>query len=1029
MKKLVQTLFMLCLTVPVMAQSKLYPQLFDLQDVELTEGPLRHAMLLNDSVLLQYSAGRLMQPFEKQAGITESGAAYKNWSGGIGSGLDGHVGGHYLSALAMGYAACPDAALKAALKERLDWCLGRLKEAQDKWDTHANAAMHGYVGGVPESENVWTGYARGNFEKYNRSWVAFYNVHKVFAGLRDAWLYADSEEARQMFLKLCDWGVNLIAGLTDAQVEQTLNIEHGGMNEMMADAYQMTGNEKYLTAAKRYSHKWLLNGMAQKKAATINNVHANTQVPKVIGFERVYQAAALSGGAAQGVGDYKTAARFFWDDVTGNRTIAVGGNSVNEWFPASTEYERFTTSIEGVETCNSYNMLKLSEALFADEHASKYADFYEGTMMNHIHSAQHPVTGGYVYFTSARPQHYRVYSQVDEAMWCCVGSGMENHTKYGQFIYTHHGDSLWVNLFVPSKLNWREKGVALTQQTKFPYTEATWLTVDKGGRFTLLVRQPAWVADGFYVAVNGTKVATAATDKGYVAITRDWKAGDHVQVHLPMQVTVEPLNYFDRYVAFKYGPILLGAKTGTDGLTGLFADDSRMGHVASGQQKDLYTAPLLIGSRSELAAAVEPVDKDALKFRINGYYNDPKFSDLQLQPFNTIHESRYMMYWMNVEGREWEEIRDMLQHREDSVQAIEARTIDYVIAGTQQSESDHFMQQENSNFGSYNGEYYRDGQGWFSYEMQTGEQADSVTLMVRYWGGDRNRTFDILIDGQLLTTVTLRGGRSEFVNAEYLIPAAMLAGKQKVTVKFAARNGSTAGGVYYVRICKQAPVVRQHEPYVFNAKDYEIGDGGRTSAVTYNEAANTFTMTMKTSEPNNISVQMKRSASGRYGILPSQHLMVVRGTQLRKGSGMSYLWWLNGDNRGTQVAPDWEIDDTNGALLVVWDLRNSDLTANMDFTTLQEITIGHFDAAFVNCFGLTSSAADRKSTITDIGYYSPQEAVDRYPALSAALGLQPSSIHAVSVTPTKAVYNLQGQRLKTPSRSGIYIVNGRKQVY
>lgn len=792
MKKLISAIAVAALwlsaSTAVQAQSRLYPQLFDLGDVEITGGPFLHAQKLNCQTLLQYDLGRLMQPYEKQAGLKESGKAFDNWGGD--RGLDGHVGGHYLSALAISYASCRDETVKTRLKQRLDSFVVRLKECQQAWDKNDNAVMHGYCGGVPHSYDVWSTLAVGNMDEYWKSWVPFYNIHKTYAGLRDAWVYAGNETAREVFLKFCDWGIGLIANLTDDQVQGVLGNEHGGINEMFADAYQMTGEKKYLDASKRYAHKWLLNGMSSRQASTIDNVHANTQVPKVIGFERTWQQDHTT--------IYGTAARFFWNNVVNQRTIAIGGNSIGEWFPAQSEYGNFITSREGVETCNTNNMMKLTEDLFADDHNSKYPDFYERAMLNHILSSQNPVTGGYVYFTPERPQHYRVYSQVNQAMWCCVGTGMENHGKYAEFAYTHTGDSLYVNLFLPTILQWRDMGVKLTQQTSFPYAQSSKITISGNGTFTVFVRHPFW-ADGFKVTVNGEEV-TGTESKGFLPVRRQWSDGDVIEISLPMKVRVEPLKNYTDYVAFMYGPVLLGAKTGTDHLDGLFADDSRMGHVASGMLKDLYSAPLLIGSRSDLASAVEMTDSAKLQFRINGYYSDPQWKDLVLEPFANIHEARYMMYWLNVDGEKWQSIKDELEAKEAEAQLLDARTIDYVNTGTQQSESDHYMQQSSSGSGVYNGEYYRDGQQ-FSYQLQTKGKTDGVTLMCRYWGGDSgNREFDIKVDGTVIATEKLEGGASDFVNKEYSIPTQLLTGKTNVRVEFQAKSGNVAGGVYYLRL-------------------------------------------------------------------------------------------------------------------------------------------------------------------------------------------------------------------------------------
>jgi DUF1680 family protein len=293
----------------------------------------------------------------------------------------------------------------------------------------------------------------------------------MYAGLRDAWLYTGNKEAKAIFLKFCDWGMEVTAGLSDEQMQQMLDTEHGGMNEIFADAYQITKDKKYLTVAKRFSHKMLLDPMA-KGIDNLDNKHANTQVPKAIGFERI--------GELANDKQYKNAGSFFWETVTTNRTLAFGGNSRREFFPSKAASIDFVNDVEGPESCNTYNMLKLTEDLFRVKPEAKYIDFYERALYNHILSTQNPEHGGYVYFTPARPRHYRVYSAPNEAMWCCVGSGMENHGKYNEFIYTHQNDSLFVNLFIASQLNWKEKGIKLKQETNFPDEAQSKLTVTEG---------------------------------------------------------------------------------------------------------------------------------------------------------------------------------------------------------------------------------------------------------------------------------------------------------------------------------------------------------------------------------------------------------------------------------------------------------------------------------------------------------------------------------------------------------------------
>ena len=471
MKKYILLSILLCQTCFLAhAQDRLYSDEFPLGDVTLLDGPLKKARDLNIRTLLQYDCDRLLAPYRKEAGLQPKAKAYPNWDG-----LDGHVGGHYLTAMAINAATGND-----ECRKRMEYMISELQECAD-----ANVRNHptwgkGYVGGMPGSDKLWSTFKQGNFSTYFGSWAPFYNLHKMYAGLRDAWVYCGNEQARKLFLGFCDWAIDLTAQLSDQQMEQMLGNEHGGMNEVLADAYAMTGEQKYLDVACRFSHRRLLTPMSQRQDC-LDNMHANTQVPKVVGFERI---AELGGNET-----YHDASIFFWDIVTGERSLAFGGNSRREHFPSKEACTDFINDIDGPETCNTNNMLKLTEDLHRHNPEARFADYYELATFNHILSSQHPQHGGYVYFTPARPRHYRNYSAPNEAMWCCVGTGMENHGKYGQFIYTKVNDALYVNLFVSSELNWREKGMTLRQETQFPYGESSRITITGGkGQFPILVR-------------------------------------------------------------------------------------------------------------------------------------------------------------------------------------------------------------------------------------------------------------------------------------------------------------------------------------------------------------------------------------------------------------------------------------------------------------------------------------------------------------------------------------------------------------
>ncbi len=790
MKRTLVTMLMTAAVVAGHAQEKLYADEFPLGDVTLLDGPLKRARDLNIKTLLQYDCDRLLAPYLKEAGLTPKGQSYRNWDG-----LDGHVGGHYLTAMAINAATG-----SKECEERMNYFISELQRCAD-----ANAKNHpdwgkGYVGGVPGSDRVWGGFKKGNFGAYYGAWVPFYNIHKMYAGLRDAWLYCGNEQARQLFLGFCDWAIDLTAELTDAQVEHALDTEHGGMNEVLADAYAMTGERKYLDAAKRFSHRRLLTPLSQRRDC-LDNMHANTQVPKVIGFERI---AELAGDEA-----YHNAGAFFWDIVTGERSLAFGGNSRREHFPSREACQDFVQDIDGPETCNTNNMLKLTEDLHRRNPEARYADYYELATFNHILSSQHPEHGGYVYFTSARPRHYRNYSAPNEAMWCCVGTGMENHGKYGQFIYTHVGDALFVNLFVSSELNWREKGLTLKQETAFPYAETSKITITKGkGKFALQVRYPGWVSPGqFSVKVNGQPVSIITGPSSYVTIDRQWKKGDVVEVSFPMHNSVKYLPNLTQYVALMHGPIMLAMKTGTEDLAMLIADDSRFGQLAVGKKLPIDQAPILINNDIEsIANQLQPVAGKPLHFTLTTKMVNEIRNELM--PFFELHDSRYMMYWLALSEDNYQGYLDNLAKQEQERQELEARTTDKVQPGEQQPESDHFMETDHSFTGNTNDVFFRDARNgnYFSYLMQTVGNTD-LALRLQYWGvGEwKSHEFDILVDDQLVTSVNNTGKYriSKFVYETYDIPAELLKGKKQVRVKFVAKPGKQIGEIYGVRLIKR----------------------------------------------------------------------------------------------------------------------------------------------------------------------------------------------------------------------------------
>jgi DUF1680 family protein len=612
------------------AQDRLYPNEFPLGDVKLLDGPFKKAMDVNTSVLLKYTVDRLLSSYLKEAGLTPKASDYT--TGGAWGGLNGHVGGHYLSALAMQYAATGD----TKCKERLDYMVSELKKCQEANGKDADFA--GYLSGIPNGKAFFRDVKKGTTAA--GYWVPWYNIHKTYAGLRDAWMYGQNEDAKLMFLKLCDWGIKLCSGLTEAQMQSMLGTEHGGINEMYADAYQMSNTTaSYIDFAKKFSHKSILDPMA-KSQDNLDGKHANTQVPKVIGFQRI----------AEEIKDeyYYKAAEFFWTTVTKNRSIVIGGNSNNEFFLATSKWGDYLNSNTGVESCNTNNMLKLTEGLFRMKPTAKYADFYEIALYNHILSTQHPTHGGYVYFTPACPRHYRVYSAPDRDMWCCVGTGMENHTKYGQFIYTRHSDSLFVNLFVASELDWKDQGVKIKQVTSFPDEEKTVLTISATAptKFKMLIRHPSWCQAGaMKVTIGAETFGLNSQPSSYVEIDRTWNDGEVATVELPMNFTFEPLKNVNSWVALQRGPFILGAKISTNAPSTYVSGDGRWDHIAGGSVLAANTAPKLKIDRANFKTQFQPVAGKSFTYKAPGIFQNSADANLEFVPFSRIHDSRYMMYW------------------------------------------------------------------------------------------------------------------------------------------------------------------------------------------------------------------------------------------------------------------------------------------------------------------------------------------------------------------------------------------------
>ncbi|WP_308601240.1 glycoside hydrolase family 127 protein [uncultured Dysgonomonas sp.] len=783
MKKLFTTIFSFVCVIHLCAQETT-PKInyFDLKDIMLLDSPFKRAQDLDKKYLLDLDADRLLAPFLREAGLQKKAESYTNWEN---TGLDGHIGGHYVSALALMYASTGD----EQIKNRLDYMISELKRCQDE-------NGNGYIGGVPGGKAIWEEIAKGDIRAsgfgLNNRWVPLYNIHKTYAGLRDAYLIAGNETAKDMLIKMTDWAIKLVSNLSEEQIQDMLRSEHGGLNETFADVAVITQNEKYLKLAHQFSHQLILNPLLAHEDK-LTGLHANTQIPKVLGFKRI---ADIEGNES-----WSEASRFFWETVVEHRSVCIGGNSVREHFHPTNDFSSMITSNEGPETCNTYNMLRLSKMFYQTSLDKKYIDYYEKALYNHILSSQNPQTGGLVYFTQMRPGHYRVYSQPQTSMWCCVGSGIESHAKYGEMIYAHTSDALYVNLFIPSSLNWKEKNVEIVQDNKFPDESKTEITVNpkKKSEFTVYVRYPSWVEKGtMKIKLNG-KTYTGVLKNGYIAIKRTWQKGDRINVELPITIVAEQLPDKSNYYSFRYGPIVLAAKTGQEDMTGLFADDSRGGHIAHGTLLPLSEMPLLVSDKEDITSKIKPVPGKPLTFKLSSLYSTKYPSELEFVPFFRLHESRYIIYLPQTTTEGLASLHEQIKREEEERIKLDSKTIDKVACGEQQPESDHFIQFEESNAGSFENIHWREAKGWFSYQMRNKDKKAKV-VYVKYLASDKPSIYEISVNGEKLQNLSIDNKPESGIQFILLDIPLSETTKEILDIKFTANKEHTTPKIIEVRL-------------------------------------------------------------------------------------------------------------------------------------------------------------------------------------------------------------------------------------
>ncbi|HKR10959.1 MAG TPA: beta-L-arabinofuranosidase domain-containing protein [Pyrinomonadaceae bacterium] len=746
-----------------------------LPDVRVTGGPLKRAQDLNAAYLLKLEPDRMMAYYRKRAGLEPKAQGYPGWDGD-GKNLTGHIAGHYLSGVSLMFAATGD----PRFKERADYLVKEMKEVQDK-------NGDGYLGAIEGLREKFAEVAKGNikstFFDLNGLWSPWYTLHKTYAGLRDAYRFTGNRAALELELKYAAWAETIMSKLTPEQTQQMLNTEFGGMNEVLADLYADTGDKRWLNLSHRFDHHAFLDPL-KRRENKLAGQHGNTQVPKMLGVLMQY---IYTGEQSEG-----TAAEFFWDAVVNDHSYATGGHGKDEYFGPP---DQLAERVDGrtSETCNVYNMLKMTRRLFALGPEIKYAEFEERALFNHILASMDPEDGRTCYMVPVGRGVRHEYQDMFRSFTCCVGSGMESHSLHGDGIYYESGNRLWINLYVPSTASWKAAGASVTMTTSFPEGDAAALnlTMRRPKSFTMLLRRPSWAGDGFAVRVNGKDVTALPTPGSYVQIKRTWKTGDSVSLVLPKTLRIEGLPDNERRAALMWGPLVLAGDLGPE---------RRGGPTES---------PSLVTGEKPVTEWLQPAPDSLGVFRTVGAGRSMtgEANDVQLVPFYRLHKRTYSVYWDLYTNESWTTKLEELAAERARQQKLEAATIAFLQPGDPEKEKAFNPKSEESGPERVLGRAGRRARKWFSYELPV-DQAKAMALVITLNPEERaKRTFEIMVDGQRVGESVVErfppgSPTGKFYDIDFKIPAGLVRDKQKVTIRFQATGGNETATVYAIRVVR-----------------------------------------------------------------------------------------------------------------------------------------------------------------------------------------------------------------------------------
>ncbi|HEY0866809.1 MAG TPA: beta-L-arabinofuranosidase domain-containing protein [Fimbriimonas sp.] len=767
---------------------------FPLSSIRLMDGPFQNANRATAAYLLELEPARLLAGFRANSGLSPDAEIYGGWETG---GLSGHSLGHYLTACSQEYARTGD----VRFKSRVDEIVAGLVECQKARPDGFLCAFRfdrpspdGRPAGFDRErlDAIWADVAAGKLRSggfdLNGMWSPWYVHHKVFAGLLDAQALCGNTQALGVADKFADWAYNITKKLTPEQWQTMLGTEYGGLNESLAELYSRTTNPRHLELARKFYDNRVLEPLS-KGEDNLAGKHSNTQIPKLIGLARLYE---LTGEEK----DRKTA-EFFWDRIVNHHSYAIGGNSNGEYLgPPDRLSDRISTNT--AETCNTYNMLKLTRHVFSwDPQASKM-DFYERAYLNHILASQNE-EGMVTYFMPLATNSFRGYSNKFHDFTCCHGSGMENHTKHGDSAYFHDADrTLWLNLFLPTELDWKQAGIKLRQETGFPVDNQVAVTVTEGSKpFEMRVRHPGWAKGSIDFKVNGRTVLKSTQPGSYASVKRTWKKGDKLEFELPMSLRIEATPDNPKRVAILYGPVVLAADMGD-------APNGRRGRGGIGavEAGKIFRTPVLVTEDRPIDEWLKPVPGKPLVFQSR---NAMRPEDLVFAPFHTMTNDRYGVYFDQFTPEEWAEKEAEYRAEESRIKDLEERTVDSMSIGQMQPERDHNLTQERTDVREQNDRGTRQPLvgGWMEFDMKVDASAANE-LIVTYWGNDRNRPdFEILVDGKRIAEDTLENRpMNRYYDVVYLLPEDATRGKDSVRVRFQPKPekvGPTVGGARTAR--------------------------------------------------------------------------------------------------------------------------------------------------------------------------------------------------------------------------------------